>query len=250
MVPVTNVDAQTVPRQRDSDRAKIIGWIGKKIFASDHFVRRAVALHAQAQQLTLAEVGEKQIAVKLRWQGVLVVTQGAGCRAAAVVSHAPERVGPAWNEVVRIAIKPAVHHVRHARHPLLLVGVVVGEDLLLGVDRHIENVADTGAINFQLSAIRAQPQNAPAVKVNAPAVASALGRLMSIGSSATKTRPSCAQATTDGCLTWGAWATSSMRQFGIGCGRTEAPKAEKLQKITKETKSERRNNSPFAIFGI
>src|SRR5438477_2658748 len=83
-----------------------------------------------------------------------------------------------------------------------------------------------------------------------PSVASALGRLMSIGSSATKTRPSCAQATTDGCLTWGAWATSSMRQFGIGCGRTEAPKAEKLQKITKETKSERRNNSPFAIFGL
>src|SRR5260221_14438556 len=83
-----------------------------------------------------------------------------------------------------------------------------------------------------------------------PSVTSAFGRLMSIGSSAIKTRPSGAQAATEGCLTFGASAISSIRQPEIGCGGTEAPKALQLQKRTKETKSERRNNSPFVFVWI
>ena len=47
---------------------------------------------------------------------------------------------------------------------------------------------------------------------------SALGVLMSIGSSATKTRPSGAQQTTEGWLTAGAWATTSSVQPGGGVG--------------------------------
>src|SRR2546425_1668191 len=78
-----------------------------------------------------------------------------------------------------------------------------------------------------------------------PSVASAFGRLMSIGSSATNTRPSGAQATTEGCLIFGASAMSSMRQPAIGCGKTEPPKAAEPQKRTKETKSELTSIAPF-----
>src|SRR5207244_8222801 len=33
MVPIADVDAQTIRRQCDSDRTKIFGWIGEKILA-------------------------------------------------------------------------------------------------------------------------------------------------------------------------------------------------------------------------
>src|SRR5258708_26461608 len=52
-----------------------------------------------------------------------------------------------------------------------------------------------------------------------PNVASA-GAVMSIGSSATNTRPSGAAQTTEGCLTAGAAATSSRRQFGSVLGNS------------------------------
>src|SRR5438093_4690741 len=80
-----------------------------------------------------------------------------------------------------------------------------------------------------------------------PSVASAFGRLMSIGSSATNTRPSGAQATTEGCLTFGASATSSIRQPAIGCGKTEAPEAAELHKSRKATKSGRAASVPLDI---
>src|SRR5438093_6402990 len=70
-----------------------------------------------------------------------------------------------------------------------------------------------------------------------PSVASAFGRLMSIGSSATKTRPSGAQATTEGCLIFGASAKSSSRQSARGFGRAEAAKADSVLKETKRTKT-------------
>src|SRR6266704_3217729 len=54
-----------------------------------------------------------------------------------------------------------------------------------------------------------------------PNVASA-GAVMSIGSSATNTRPSGAAQTTEGCLTAGATATSSSRQFGSVLGISAA----------------------------
>src|SRR6266487_3065803 len=58
-----------------------------------------------------------------------------------------------------------------------------------------------------------------------PSVMSAFGKLMSIGSSATNTRPSGAHVTTDGCLILGASAMSSLRQPAIGWGRAEAAEA-------------------------
>src|SRR6266487_2126459 len=69
-----------------------------------------------------------------------------------------------------------------------------------------------------------------------PSVASAFGRLMSIGSSATNTRPSGAQATTEGCLIFGASAMSSMRQPAIGWGSAEAATVADSRKRTKQTK--------------
>src|SRR6266480_3851205 len=72
-----------------------------------------------------------------------------------------------------------------------------------------------------------------------PSGRSALGRLMSIGSSATNTRPSGAQATTDGCVIFGASATTSIFQSVGGCGRAEV--AADSQKTTKETKTAGKN---------
>src|SRR5206468_10768140 len=81
------------------------------------------------------------------------------------------RVRSAWNEIVRVTIKPALDHVRHARHPLLFVRVVVGEEFVLVVDGDVENVAHASAIDFQLSAVGPKPQNATAMQIDASAVA-------------------------------------------------------------------------------
>src|SRR6266498_4371451 len=70
-----------------------------------------------------------------------------------------------------------------------------------------------------------------------PSVMSAFGKLMSIGSSATNTRPSGAQVTTVGCLICGASATTSIFQSAKGCGRAEAATVFDLQKTTQPART-------------
>src|SRR6266545_2082659 len=70
-----------------------------------------------------------------------------------------------------------------------------------------------------------------------PSVMSAFGKLMSIGSSATNTRPSGAQVTTDGCLIFGASATTSIFQSAKDSGRAGAATLFDSQKTTKPART-------------
>ena len=74
-------------------------------------------------------------------------------RAAAVIRHHPQRVGPARAEIVRIPIEAALDHVRNARHPVDLVRVVVGEDLVVCVHGGVEVVARAGREDLKLGRI-------------------------------------------------------------------------------------------------
>ena len=137
----------------------------------NHAVGCPFALDAHAQHLTFAEVREEKISAILRRQRVLIAGERAGGRAAAEVVHHPKRVWPPRHEIVWVAVKAVVHHMREPPHPIVLVRVVVGEDFVLIVERDVEDVSSAGAIDFQFRAVRSQPEDAAAVQIDPVSVA-------------------------------------------------------------------------------
>ena len=160
MLPIANIEAPSLGIERDAHRTEVRRRVLEKLFLRRHAIARAVAREAHPEDLLFTEIAEEEVAAIFLRQRVFVVTQRAGGRAAAEVVHHPKRVGPARNKVIRITVESALHHVGQAAHPVMLVGVVVGEHFILVVERHVEDVPHPGAIDLQLRAVRSQPKNA------------------------------------------------------------------------------------------
>ena len=162
MLPVANVKAQSVGAKGDPDRAEVRGRVLEKLVVGDEAKAGAVTLETRAKDLLFAKIAEEKVALIFDRQRVVVVTERAGGGAAAEIVHHPERVGLPGNEIIRITVEPAVHHVRQAAHPVMFVGVVVSEHLVLFAQSHIEDVPHTGAVNLQVRAVGPQAKNTAA----------------------------------------------------------------------------------------
>ncbi len=159
------------------------------------FVGAPIAFHGETLERSLTPFAVKGIVLVLGGQCIFVVSDGAARRTAAVFVDAPERPGPerfgriallsivavcfrlGGNLVIEgVAVEPAVHHVRVACPPALaVVGVVVGEYFVFGVDPHVEMVAGSVGVDLQIAAIGAKAEDASAVIFRLAAVAVSLG---------------------------------------------------------------------------
>jgi hypothetical protein len=130
----------------------------------------AVARNDDADDLPLAEIGQEQIIVIFGREGVFGVGERSRGRATAEIVHHPERIGLARVEVMGIAVEAAIDHVCEAAHPVVLVGIIVGENLIFAGERDIENVSDAGAENFGTGAVGLDTENTAAVEINGAAI--------------------------------------------------------------------------------
>ncbi len=125
----------------------------------DHVVDlegRALGLEPEAWTVPLPHSAQKATAAVFLGPGVFLVDEASAGGAAAVFGHPGEDAVGAVVVVVRIAVIAAVDVVGDAGPPAVaVVGVVVGEEVVEGVEVGLEVVAGAGGEDFELRGRRA-----------------------------------------------------------------------------------------------